>query len=341
MVIENQTLLVLGTSRSGTSIAAALLQLLGGLVQFDHAIGNESQWYPEYETESVFLTNSKAMGAHGHHWNSMVMQEKLPRGVCYAPLTQNWSNSLVTRAADVAQRLRVRANHNLLNPSSPPTAARAPMRPAGSNPRGSPVLIKDPRFCWTLDLWTKALDTIGWPPPVLVLVERNPIEVAISLNCREKYVKPIAHWEGTMRLLLKMVQRVPASSRRVVVVHATQMLSDPRRTGAVLLKTLTGRMGVRGLAPPSEEQWKSFLTNMRTKEQATLPSEAGGQLNCEFNHARVRCLRRDGCNDTLTSDQLELARGLLSLPAEAALSSDTLDILVGLQNDGTSVCRRP
>lgn len=184
----SDTIFVLGTSRSGTSITTQLLQMMGGVGEFSHS--QRFSWYSQYESEPVVQLNSQYMRAHGRFWNSFGVHEQRPRGACYAPLPLNASVDLVTQAARVIRRLR--AQH------SPP---------AGPAPR-SPLLLKDPRFAWTLNLWLDALErNFGLPPPTIVLVHRGPVETALSLNCHEKHGRPIQHWEGTLRLNLHAVSR--------------------------------------------------------------------------------------------------------------------------------------
>ena len=84
----------------------------------------------------------------------------------------------------------------------------------------SPWVWKDPRACITLPLWmdTGALD------PVVVLVLRNPLDVAASLAARDGATPPfaLALWERSMRFALASARGLPT-----IVTEYSELLADP------------------------------------------------------------------------------------------------------------------
>lgn len=67
-------------------------------------------------------------------------------------------------------------------------------------------VVKDPRFCLTLDVWTNYFDSIK-----LVFITRSPSDVAESLNRRQKYPLSagLALWEYYNTLAVGLCQRYP------------------------------------------------------------------------------------------------------------------------------------
>lgn len=84
----------------------------------------------------------------------------------------------------------------------------------------SPWVWKDPRNCVTLPFWRQALDR----PMAGILVIRNPVDVATSLQLRNSLPVPfgIALWARYMRLLLEHAGGLP-----LLVARYDDMVQNP------------------------------------------------------------------------------------------------------------------
>ncbi|MBU8537757.1 sulfotransferase family protein [Falsiroseomonas tokyonensis] len=91
-------------------------------------------------------------------------------------------------------------------------------------PGPEPFVLKDPRICRLLPVWLPALARFGATPLALLPV-RNPLEVARSLEVREKMPKPRA-----LALWLSHVLAAEAGSRDLprTVLHYDDLLRDWR-----------------------------------------------------------------------------------------------------------------
>ena len=127
--MPRRSILVVGVSRSGTSLTTGLLSASGAVGKFSHE-SHRSGGYSERETEEMYRLNEKALHEHGRAWTGE------SRTGCYAPLLppgQPWPAALLKEAQQAVDRLR-----NQLPP-------------------GGALVLKDPRLSWTLGLWTAAL----------------------------------------------------------------------------------------------------------------------------------------------------------------------------------------
>jgi hypothetical protein len=102
-----------------------------------------------------------------------------------------------------------------------------------------PWVWKDPRNCLLLELWREALQV----DPVVVLVLRDPLEIAASLERRESVTLPLslALWERHMRSALSA-----CAGRSVLVTRYEDLVADPEAwalTAGVFLKE-------HGISPP-------------------------------------------------------------------------------------------
>jgi hypothetical protein len=85
----------------------------------------------------------------------------------------------------------------------------------------SPWVWKDPRNCLTLPFWAAALEI----RPVVVLVLRNPLEVAASAmraRSEEGKIYGLALWERYLRQALRQIDGLP-----VLVASYERVLEDP------------------------------------------------------------------------------------------------------------------
>jgi hypothetical protein len=179
---------VLGMHRSGTSAATRLISLLGLETPTGDDLVPPSRKNPKgyWESMSLVALNIRILEAVGSDFS------------CPALLAPGWEND------DRLSKLRRDA----------PDAFRA------AYPR-SPWVWKDPRTCLTFRFWRAVLDA----DPVVVLVNRNPLEiVASSARTRgeERRIYMLAMWERYLREALSQIEGLP-----VFVVDYADVLASP------------------------------------------------------------------------------------------------------------------
>jgi hypothetical protein len=178
---------VLGMHRSGTSAATRLVNLLGveTCVASDLLPWARDNPRGHWESRSLNVFNDRILATLGWDWT------------CPGRLRAGWeSNPALARLEDEAPDAFERVF---------PT---------------SQWVWKDPRNCLTLPFWARCLDV----EPVVVLVHRNPLEIAASLADREGFTKPVALalWERYLRTCLDSL-----SARRVLVTDYVDIVADP------------------------------------------------------------------------------------------------------------------
>ncbi len=168
-----------------------------------------------------------------------------------------------------------------------------------------PSVMKDPRLCLTLPLWRSIMER----EPVAILVFREPLEVALSLQRRNEFplTLGLALWHRYVRQSLASVVGLP-----VLVVEYERALDDPRQ----FVDDLASFLDANGIAPGADRS-----------DQAT------GIFERDLQHHR-----RSSSDTTLESEQrpiLEVLRGCLGvheqwsvpeLPAEPAWVSDVINL---------------
>src|SRR5262249_1254764 len=85
----------------------------------------------------------------------------------------------------------------------------------------APFVWKDPRTCLTFSFWRSALDV----RPVVVLVNRNPLEIAASTmrtRGEDRKAYSLASWERYLRQALQKIDGLP-----VLVTDYAGVLADP------------------------------------------------------------------------------------------------------------------
>lgn len=178
---------VVGMHRSGTSAAARLVNLMG------FSLGPAEDILPPHpdnpagywENASLVSLNDEILLALDCHWS------------CPRRLEEGWE----TRPEVDALR---------------PAAAALAKSVLGA----ARWAWKDPRNCLTLPFWWPVLDQ----EVAIVLIHRNPLEVAASLREREGFAVPLglALWERYVRSAL-----AAAEGRPVFVTSYEQLLADP------------------------------------------------------------------------------------------------------------------
>jgi hypothetical protein len=178
---------VLGVSRSGTSLAT------GSLVAAGFCVGREQDLMPAnssnpagyWENTAVWRANEELLAAAGGTW--------------FSPPSREAQSSIRTQASDRLQDLLGRLREH-----------------AGQRP----LVIKDPRVCALLDLWNPLIDRLLHP----VLPIRDPLEIALSLAARDGTPAAFAHasWEVQTLTLLEYLH-----GRAVTVVRYEDLLAAP------------------------------------------------------------------------------------------------------------------
>lgn len=143
---------VLGMHRSGTSAVTRALNLLGAALPGEMMSNTHHNASGHWEPLEVVEIHDRLLAGHGYVWDDPF----IPSTICDAstPATQAASH-------DITAFVR---NHVLPHPVA---------------------LVKDPRICHTLPLWQAPLAQAGYTT-VAVLMLRNPLEVAASLQARDQ-----------------------------------------------------------------------------------------------------------------------------------------------------------
>lgn len=228
-------IILLGMHRSGTSAVGGFLQQAG------FYFGPPEQSYdlhttnPKgfFERRDVVRIDDRILAAAGANW---IMTETLPPdfAAAFAPV------DLVAEARAVAEDLTAR-------PLS---------------------FIKDPRMCLTLPLWQPL-----FPRPVNVIVHRNPLAVAASLERRGDAPRAVglALWERYNADILRHTAGLPR-----LAIAFEEFMRDPARATARLFDRLRA-LGEVPVATPSAtaaEAWfdRSFVHHQT--DEATLAAYA-------------------------------------------------------------------
>jgi hypothetical protein len=193
--------MVLGMHRSGTSAATRLVNLLGlsMCISEDLLVGTRTNAKGHWESRSLFRFNNKLLGDMGRTW-------------WYPPSVQDlrqWELSLPEATFAEARAVFDRAH---------PTA---------------PWVWKDPRTCLTLSFWRHALRR----PVAGVVVFRNPLEIADSLERRDKMEVEfsLALWMRYTRVLLEQANGMP-----LLVSRYDEIVRDPEGWSETAREYLSG-----------------------------------------------------------------------------------------------------
>lgn len=172
--------------------------------------------------------------------------------------------------------------------------------------RGRPLVLKDPRMCLLLPTWLAALgDRFA-----LVLVSRNPLEVAMSVHERDGRPERVALalWQLYWAELLHGL-----AGKRVWFARYESILQSPAQNASALLEGLKGQL--------------AFDADRAGAGGVNDESEAAAFVVGERRHQRVEP-GGDAIEQVLTGGQLALWRWLSQLP-EGWL---TLDAPSGLRS---------
>ncbi len=194
---------VIGTDRSGTSATAGLLVALGltGPPANDLVPAGDSNTQGHWESRSVVKCNRSLLRAVGC------------TGFSPPPVTLDWDH-----VPDRAMRM---------------SDARRWFEATYAD---RPMMVKDPRMCLTLPFWREALPA----PMAAVLVLRNPLKVARSLEARDGLPMSLglALWDRHMRSAALGLTGMPT-----FVIEYDRMLSDPL-TGTAEVVEFLGQLRI-------------------------------------------------------------------------------------------------
>lgn len=212
-------IIVLGMHRSGTSLTTRLINMMG------------AYFGPEGSSLGFDIDNPKG------YWERM---ETMRLNTAILKLHNvNW--------ADVAGWPLPHRPCKL-----PPALWRDMKRLVMDMDAFRPWLLKDPRLCLTLPYWQPMLET-----PVYVILHRDPVEIALSMETRKNFPMPIARgvalWEFYCVALLNATQ----GQNRIFANHAN-FVQDPVDATARLYDNLQSA-GVRGLRLPHKCEITAFI----------------------------------------------------------------------------------
>ena len=132
-----------------------------------------------------------------------------------------------------------------------------------------PRVMKDPRLCLTLPLWRRVLPR----EPVAVLVFRDPLEVALSLQKRNEFplTLSLALWHRYVRQSLASLVGLP-----VLVIEYARVLDEPR----LWVDDLVRFLNANGITPGADRSDRAahvlqgeLRHNRRSNSEGTVEAE--------------------------------------------------------------------
>jgi len=215
-----QAILVAGMHRSGTSAVTRVLSIIGcslptNLIPASRGDNDRGFW----ESRSIVDLNDEMLESAGSFWDDWSM------------IRDEWF------ASPVAQKFTARASEIVEKEFD-----------------GAPLIVlKDPRICRFLPLWTTAVEASGYNPSVVMSL-RNPLEVAQSLQKRSHVDLTVSHL-----MWLRHVLDAELHSRglpRSVVLYET-LMEDWRAWVSKLDEDLG--IGFPRLSPMADVEIDEFL----------------------------------------------------------------------------------
>ncbi|HMK96528.1 MAG TPA: hypothetical protein VK425_03215 [Acidimicrobiales bacterium] len=245
---------ILGMHRSGTSAVAGFLTKAGFFAGTEGELLPAAEDNPRgfFEREDVNALNDSLLAALGGAWDKPLAREVVEgKAPAWRPQVTRLLAGLDAEAGD------------------------------------RPLMLKDPRISLLLPAWLPALERRF----VVLLVDRSPMEVALSVRRRDGrplYVA-LALWQLYCTELLHGL-----AGQRVLVVRYEHFVADPVAQGAVLLERL-GEALPEGTAASVD------------------PARAEGFVSPEMRHQRSE-RKAQVDMEVLTHAQLELAGWFGDLP---------------------------
>lgn len=241
-------LIVLGMHRSGTSVLARLLNLMGAYFGPEGASTGANPENPKgfWERRDVRMLNDHVLQSVGCDWN---------RVLGFDP--GNLPDDLVTEFSRRASRLVLDMDAH------------------------RPWLLKEPRLCLLFGLWRKVLEV-----PACIHIHRHPVEVAASLHARNGVPirAGLALWERYVRSALTASSGLPT----VTICHRQLMQQPCAAIRQLSLGLeAVGETGLR-MPPDAEvaafvqgdlyrqQEWRDDLLAYRSAPQVQLFEELTG-----------------------------------------------------------------
>jgi len=139
-----------------------------------------------------------------------------------------------------------------------------------------PWVLKDPRLCLTLPAWRPFLEV-----PIAVIVHRDPVEIALSLQKRDNFslAKGIALWETYAAGIMENTRDIP----KIRIQHH-DLLERPVETAHALYRQLVD-LGVRRIDMPSAREITAFID---PKLYRSKPANTEYQLTPQQIHLQER-----------------------------------------------------
>jgi hypothetical protein len=279
----NPGIFVLGAARSGTSMVTRVVNLLGvpTVAEDDLKPADEDNPRGYFESRSLTSFNRRLLLEVGGAPYSLA--PRFPEGWAAAPSLE----PLRREARELMQSLH-------------PT---------------TPWVWKDPRTGLTLPFW---IDVAG-VDPIVVLVHRDPLEVADSLVRRDDAPIPVtlAVWERHNRAALLNARGLPA-----FVVRYGRLLEAPRPVAAEIASFLREHgVDVTDPGPDVDAFVEPALRRSRANESVpNLPSSQQSEL--------VRILQGlEGAHDALPAPELPAETPWVDGLLEAERQTGMLDLL--------------
>ncbi len=181
--------IVAGMHRSGTSAITRMVNLTGFAIADDLMAAAEDNERGFWESESLAAYHDRFFEAVDYSYDCA---RQLPADA----LTGTAAERLHDRIVDHLQSL----------------------------PQEGGVIVKDPRISLVLPIWLRAADMLGMAPKLIIAV-RNPLEVAASLDRRNRF-----SYQKSLLLWLRYLVSVERNSREVdrVSVNYSDLLKDWR-----------------------------------------------------------------------------------------------------------------
>jgi len=279
----NAGVFVLGAARSGTSMVTRVVNLLGIPTVADDDLKPADEDNPRgyFESRSLTSFNRRLLLEVGGAPYSLA--PRFPDGWTSAPSLDPLRNE----ARELMQSLH-------------PT---------------TPWVWKDPRTGLTLPFW---IDVAG-VDPVVVLVHRDPLEVADSLVQRDDAPIPVtlAVWERHNRAALVNARGLPA-----FVVRYDRLLAAPRPVATEIASFLRTR-GVEATDPGPEVEAFVEPALRRSRAEASVPN-----LPSNEQAELVRILQgMEGAHDALPAPELPAETPWVDGLLEAERQTGMLDLL--------------
>jgi hypothetical protein len=223
-------LLVLGMHRSGTSALTRILNLAGAQLPTRLLEPESNNVTGYWESADLNAVHDRVLESAGKSWED------------FGPFPASWHRSEVAEA--FRQEILAVLDRDF---------ATSPL-----------FVIKDPRICRLVPLWTSVLERSGVEAAFLIAF-RNPIEVAESLKARDGF-----HPSKSLLMWARHVvdaERGSRGSRRVLVSYEA-LLRDWR----AVVRRVGGELGLEwpGLSPAAEAAAEAFLDRRLRHQRSTL-----------------------------------------------------------------------